>query len=266
MKTVIVTGALGGMGKSVIKNLTSNGYKTYALDKNATSEFNENQNVVFIQTDVTNSHSVLQAFDKIKAEVTEVHAIINLAGIYDLNSFIEMSEAEFDRIFDVNLKGAFLINKTFMPLLKRGSRIVIVSSELAPLNPLPFTGVYAVSKTALDAYARSLNMELQLLGIRVSVIRSGAVKTDMLGASTTALEKFCNETTMYKCNADRFKKIVDKVEARNVSPDKLAKKVYKAVKSKRPKIIYNLNRNPLLLLLNSLPKTTQAKIIKGILK
>ena len=90
-----------------------------------------------------------------------------------LDSLIEMSDSDFERIFKINLFGAFYINKTFMPLLKRGGRIIMTTSELAPLDPLPFTGIYAITKSALDKYAYSLRMELQLLGICVSVIRAG---------------------------------------------------------------------------------------------
>ena len=80
---------------------------------------------------------------------------------------------------------------------------MIVTSELAPLDPLPFTGVYGLSKSALDKYAYSLRMELQLLGIQVSVLRAGAVKTDMLGVSTDHLERFYKNTRLYTCNARR---------------------------------------------------------------
>ena len=78
--------------------------------------------------------------------------------------------------FDVNVLGAYLINKTFLPLLSANSRIIITTSELAPIDTLPFTGIYAVTKTALDKYAFSLKMELQLLDIKVSVISQPPIK------------------------------------------------------------------------------------------
>ena len=164
------------------------------------------------------------------------------------------------------MRGVFLINKVFLPLLKCGSKILITTSELAPLDPLPFTGIYAVTKSALDKYAYSLKMELQLIGINVSVLRAGAVKTGMLGASTAALNDFCNKTRLYRCNADRFKKIVDSVEARNISPDTIAHKTLKIIKKRNPAFAYSVNRNILLVLLNLLPKPIQLRIIKMILK
>jgi short-subunit dehydrogenase len=177
-----------------------------------------------------------------------------------------MPEKEFDTIFKVNVYGAFYVNKIFAPLLRAGSRILMTTSELAPLDPLPFTGIYAVTKGALDKYAYALKMELQLLDISVSVLRAGAVSTGMLGVSTRALDNFCEKTKIYQCNAERFRKIVNDVEAKNVPPERVAEKTVKIVGAKKPKFAYTLNRNKLLLLLNALPHSIQFPIIKNILK
>jgi len=107
----------------------------------------------------------------------------------------------------------------------------MTTSELAPLDPLPFTGLYAVTKGALDKYAYSLRMELQLLDIPVSVLRAGAVKTKMLDVSTDALDRFCEKTALYTCNAKRFRNIVNRVEARCVPPEKIAAKTLKILKN-----------------------------------
>ena len=183
-----------------------------------------------------------------------------------LDSLVEMEEKDFSRISDINFQGVFLVNRTFLPLLHKGSRIVITTSELAPLDPLPFTGIYAITKAALDKYAYSLAMELQLLGIRVSVLRAGAVQTDMLGVSTAALDRFCQNTKLYTCNAKRFKNIVERVEARHIPPQKIAAKTRKILEKRNPRFAYHINRNPLLILLNILPKRLQLFIIRQILR
>ena len=105
-------------------------------------------------------------------------------------------------------------------------------------------------------------MELQLLGISVSVLRAGAVETKMLGASTDALDRFCENTKLYTCNAERFKRIVNRVEARCVPPENIAKKVTWVLRKRNPAFAYSINRNPLLLLLNILPKRLQLWIIR----
>lgn len=263
MKYILVTGACGGMGQATVDSLKAQGYCVIALDKISGSS---SENIVSLQADTTDADSVKDAFEKVKGITDELYAIVHFAGIYLLDSLVEIDTECFVRAFEVNLFGAFLVNKTFLPLLKKGSRIVITSSELAPLDPLPFTGVYAVTKGALDKYAYSLRMELQLLGISVSVLRAGAVDTGMLGVSTAALDRFCENTKLYCCNANRFKRIVYGVEARRVPTEKVARKIVKILSANNPKFAYGINRNPLLLLLNALPKRLQLWVIKQVLK
>ena len=263
MKNVLITGAYGGMGRATARLLSSQGIKVFALDKRVDKE---EENIIPIEADITSEESINCALENVKTHTSSLDAIIHFAGIYMLDSLVEMESKDFKKIFDVNFYGVYLINKVFLPLLYEGSRILITTSELAPLDPLPFTGVYAISKGALDKYAYSLRMELQLLKIKVSVLRTGAVDTGMLGASTDALDRFCEKTKLYDCNAKRFKKIVNSVEARSVKPEKIAKKANKILKKKNPKFAFNINRNPLLLLLNILPKRTQLWAIRQILK
>jgi len=263
MKSVLVTGAYGGMGRETVRLLAQQGMRVFALDlKVGASE----ENVIPVAADLTSEESVAAAFATVREQTDSLYAVIHFAGIYMLDSLVEMESDAFDRIFNVNVRGAYLVNKIFLPLLGEGSRILMTTSELAPLDPLPFTGIYAVTKSALDRYAYSLGMELQLLGIKVSVLRAGAVETGMLGVSTNALDRFCNQTKLYSCNAARFKKIVNRVEARCIPPQKIARKSVWFLNKRNPSFVYSINRNPLLLLLNALPKRLQLWGIKMILK
>lgn len=263
MKNILVTGAAGGMGKAICESLIRKGYKVYGIDYRKSDD---TDGVDFFECDVTDTESIEKVYEKIKADTDRIDGIVHTAGIYDMDSLIEMDEKRFIRIFDINVFGVFRINKIFAPMLKKGSRIIITSSELAPLDPLPFNGIYGITKSTLEKYAFSLRMETNLLGVPVSIIRPGAVKTGLLGASTQAIERFVNNTKLYKCNASKFKKIVDSVESRNITPDKIAEKVLSALEDKNPKYVYNINRNPLLRLLDSLPDKAQVNILGLILK
>ena len=262
MKYVLITGANGGMGSACVENALQNGYFVFALDK---KECTKKDNCIPIVADITSEVDLNKAFDEVSKYTNELHAIIHFSGIYVLDSLIEIEKERYDSILDVNVKGAYLINKTFFPLLKKDSRILITTSELATLNPLPFTGLYALTKKALDSYAYSLRMELQLLGIQVSVLRAGAVDTKMLSKSQTELDNFLKNTKNYQISASNFKKVVDKVEAKNISPVKLSRKVFKIIKKKKQKFAYSINKNKLLILLNILPSPLQFYIIKKIL-
>lgn len=262
MKSVLITGAYGGMGRALSESLAARGVRVYALDRRISPTPCEN--IIPIEADVTDSKSVERALSRI--EDGELSAVVHFAGIYMLDSLVEMSEEAFRRIFDINLNGAFLVNKAALTKLSRGAKIVITTSELAPLDPLPFTGIYAITKAALDKYAYSLRMELSLLDISVSVLRAGAVDTGMISASCEALDAFCEKTELYSVSGENFKRIVDSVESRRVPPEKIAKRVERILDKKSPRFAYSINRNPLLLLLNALPKGMQGWIIKKILK
>ena len=262
MGNYLVTGANGGMGTALCRLLAAKGHRVWGVDRTAV----EAQGRTVLAADLCDSAALEPVMSTIAAEAGRLDGVIHTAGVYDLNALAEMPEADFVRDFNVNLFGMFRVNRLAVPLLREGGRIVMVSSELAPLYPLPFTGVYAVTKTAVEQYANALRMELQLLGHPVVVIRPGAVKTGMLPTSTEKLDRFCKNTKLYRCNADRFRKIVNRVEARSVPPETVAAVILRALTAPRPKLTYCVNRNPYLLLLNALPKRMQLWIIRRILR
>lgn len=264
MKYIVVTGARGGMGRAFVEKAAEDGFTVFALD--ITDPDEKRDNVVGIKADVTDEESLREVFGVISTQTDTLYAIVHFAGIYTLDSLVEIERENFEKIFRINVLGPFLVNRTFMPLLKKESRIVMTTSELATLKPLPFTGLYAVTKAALDRYAFSLRMELQLLGIYVSVIRPGAVKTDMIDKSTSDLEAFCAKTKLYHTNAVRFRKIVDSVESRSITPEKLADKVIKIVKSRKPRYVYSINRNFLLSLTRICPEKLELYAVRKILQ
>ena len=222
--------------------------------------------VIPLVCDVTSEESVRAAAERVRQTTDTLFAVLHYAGMYLLDSLVEMETEAFERIFRVNVFGVYLVNRVFLPFLHAGSRILITTSELAPLDPLPFTGLYGVTKAALDKYANAHAKELQLLGIAVSVLRAGAVNTGMLGASTEALTAFCGKTALYPCNAARFRRIVDRVETRCVPPEKVAEKTVAILRRRRPAFAYSLNRNPWLRLLHLLPKRMQLRVIRKVLK
>ena len=263
MKSILITGASGGMGSAAVKLFVEEGYRVFALD---IKECEPSDGVIFVKADLTSEESVINAYENVRSYTDSLEGIIHFAGVYMLDSLVEMDTSDYRRIFDINLHGVYLINKIFLPLLSSKAGIIITTSELAVLDPLPFTGIYAVTKAALDKYAYSLRMELQLLGIRVSVIRAGAVKTDMLEVSTDSLCRFTEKTELYSCNAKRFQSIVNRVEARSIPSSLIAKKALYVFKRKNPRFAYAINRNPLLLLMNALPDRLAFFVIRRILR
>lgn len=262
MGSYLITGAGGGMGSALCRALTEAGDRVWGLDL---AESAGSCPWTVLRADLTSAAELEAALEQVRQEAGTLDGIVHMAGIYDLDSLAEMAEDRFLRDFNVNLFGAFRVNRLFLPLLCPGGRILIVTSELAPLDPLPFTGIYAVAKSALDRYAAALRMELQLLGHKVIVVRPGAVETSLLPESLRCLERFCSGTKLYPLPGERFRRIVERTETRSISPEILADRVLKALKARRPRLVYHVNRNPLLILLSALPQRFQLWIIRQIL-
>ena len=257
MKTVLLIGAGGGMGSACARMFSAQGDRVLGLDRpGATMP----EGVTELNADLTDPDQVVAAFEPVKDEPLD--AIVYMAGIYDADSLVEIDEARLRRIFEINVFGAYRVIKTFLPLLKENARIVLVTSELADLDPLPFTGLYGITKATLDRFAFSLAMELQLLGVRVSVVRPGAVETPLLSGSVKSIEAFTERTKLYPDVAEKFLRVTNAVEAKSVPPEAVAKKVRKALSAKHPRFAYSLNRNPLLRLYGILPKRLKLFFIK----
>ncbi|MBO5022474.1 MAG: SDR family NAD(P)-dependent oxidoreductase [Clostridia bacterium] len=265
MKYALITGGASGMGRATALLLAKNGWQVFSCDIKKNDE--EAENIVQLLVDVTDSQSVQKAFEFVSAKTSKLDAVINFAGIIMMNSLIEISEEDFIKIFNVNLFGAFRINKTFFPLVQSGNgKIIITTSELAGNKILPFNAIYSISKKALDAYAQGLTMELGLLGVPVVTLRPGAVETPILVDSNKEMEDLNANTTLYKNTITKFKHIVDKEQGGTIPAQKIAKLVLKILQKKNPKHIYKKNNSKKLKLLNFLPTKLQLKIFKAILK
>lgn len=264
-KSVVITGGASGMGRAVAEKLAKSGYSVYSLDVKQSGKTTEN--ITEILTDVRSQQSVDDAFRTVSERTDNLAAILNFAGIIMMNSLVEIPEKDFVKIFDVNLFGAYRVNKTFLPLiLKNKGKIVVTTSELAPNKIIPFNSIYSVSKKALDAYAEGLRMELGLLGIRVITLRPGAVATELINNSNDALAQMKATTVLYKSHTEKFKKIMDGEQGTAIPASKIADLVYKILEKKHPKYLYTKNVSAKLKLLNAIPTGMQVKLYKKLLK
>ncbi len=108
--------------------------------------------------------------------------LVNNAGIGIHAPFTETTEADFDRLVNINLKGVFFLTQTLLPLIADGGRIVNLSSGLARFS-LPGYAAYAATKGAVEVLTRYLAKELGSRGIAVNTIAPGAIETDFAGGA-----------------------------------------------------------------------------------
>ena len=261
---VLVTGASGGIGYAVTEYLAKNGIIVYACDVREREFLNENIN--FFPLDVCDEDAIQAAAARLRAEEVNFDAIVNIAGIFTIDSFLEIDTKTLKKLFDVNFFGTVLVNKHFHSLLKKEGRILITTSEVAPLAPLPFNSIYSTSKTALDSYSQGLRQEVNLLGQKVVTIRPGAFNTNLAQGSLEKTKELTDKTVLYKGQSKKFYTLVKSFMGKPQPPEKIAPVYYRALTAKRPKLIYSKHLNPLLILMNILPKRLQCFAVKTLLK
>ena len=263
-KTILLSGANGGLGQSILQSLLENGYKVIALD---VSDSNiKHQNIDFIKCDVTSHSDLESAFTKIKNSTTSLYAIINAVGIFKMQSLIEGNEEDFRKILDVNFFGIYSLNKIMFPLLDKKGRIINITSEVAKYSPQPLQAYYNLSKIILDAYTDSLRREANYIGIKVIKIQSGSMKTQMLGNANDEYEKIVKSSKYFKEPLTKLKFLMDKELKKQNNPKLVGNLIVKILKKKHPKICYRVKNSFRLALVGSLPEKLQDKIYTKVIK
>ncbi|MDD3996232.1 MAG: SDR family NAD(P)-dependent oxidoreductase [Sphaerochaetaceae bacterium] len=186
-KNAIVTGASQGIGYAMAKALAEEGGTVYILDiddvagREAEQLFRKAElDVTFFKCDITDERALSVVRQKIPVET--LHVLLNNAGI-ELNNPIQDTTVEaWDRVSSVNLRGPFLVTKTFLPLLEAANGAAIVNtSSISGLIGWPDSAAYCATKGGVVALTKQLACDLAQKQIRVNCICPGTTRTPMIG-------------------------------------------------------------------------------------
>ncbi len=194
--TAVVTGAgsTRGIGRATAHTLAAAGWNVAILDldeasaKDAAHEIEERHGVraVGIGCDVTDETSVDAALAVLDGSLPPVGALVNNAGITSPTPFLEVTGEEWDRIFAVNVRGAFNVTRRLAPgMAERGfGRVVFLSSVSAERGGGVFGGVaYSAAKAGQLGFTRALARELGPRGVTVNAVAPGLIDTDITGGA-----------------------------------------------------------------------------------
>lgn len=181
-KTVLITGAGGGIGRATVRLFTEYGWQVIGVDRNPFGEPFPEQGL-YIQSDISIGENLKDIFRQAQAYTDRLHALVNNAAIQIAKPLLETSVEEWDAVMASNLRSVFLGVKLAHPLLKNagGGAIVNVSSVHAIATSANIAA-YAASKGGLLALTRAMAIEFASDNIRVNAILPGAVDTPMLRA------------------------------------------------------------------------------------
>lgn len=195
----MVTGASRGIGRAIAERLARDSaavvinYSSRAEDaKKLASEIEAaGGKALAIQADVGRVAEVVRLFDETLARFGRLDILVNNAGVMINKPVATVSEAEFNRIFDVNVKGVFFACQQAALRMADGGRIINISSSTTARH-MPTYGAYVATKGAVEQFTRSLAGELGPRGITVNVISPGPTETELFREGKTAeqIERF----------------------------------------------------------------------------
>ena len=193
-RIALVTGASRGLGRNTALKLAEQGVDVILTYKGGQSEAHAvarqiealGRRAVALQLDVADSRSFAAFAERVKSVLASTWQrerfdyLVNNAGIGAHASFADTTEAQFDLLANVHLKGTFFLTQKLLPLIEDGGRIVNTSSGLARFT-FPGYAAYAAMKGGVEVLTRYLAKELGSRGITVNTIAPGAIETDFGG-------------------------------------------------------------------------------------
>jgi len=190
-KVAIVTGGAMGIGLGIAKALAKEKCQVVVADINL-SECQKAVRVLqkmgikalAVKCDVSNKSQVNKLFTQTIKKFGQLDILVNNAGVYPFVSFAKMTEADWDRVMSINLKGVFFTCKQASKYMSNGGRIINISS-IASLVGFEGLTHYCASKGAINSFVRALALELAPKNILVNAVAPGAIATPGVSKGST---------------------------------------------------------------------------------
>lgn len=189
-KVAIVTGAGGGVGRSITKRLASEGCKVVLVGRNrerlakAAAEAGDKKHLLTVIADITKESEVLSAVEQTLSSFDRIDILVNNAGaINDPKCFHDTDEDQWKELIDTNMIGTFHVTKAVLPLMvkNKGGNIINVSSVLGvraiPNVPL---SVYGATKAGVIMFSKSIAVEYGPHGIRCNCICPSTIRSSLI--------------------------------------------------------------------------------------
>jgi 3-oxoacyl-[acyl-carrier protein] reductase len=186
IKTAIVTGGSGGIGRAVALRLARDGFAVVvnyagnaAKAEAVVAEIEANdRRAIAVQADIANAAEVEHLFKKTLDMFGAIDVVVNCAGIMPLSPIVKGDVEVFDRVISINLRGAFLVLAQAAQHVSVGGRIIVFSSSVLAKS-FPTYGPYIASKAGVEGLVSVLNNELRGHSVTVNAVAPGPVATDL---------------------------------------------------------------------------------------
>jgi len=200
MKNVLITGASRGIGKACAEKFAKEGYRVFVnYNKSETEaiEFCKRIGAISVKCDITSSEEVSAMAEALKA-YGGADIIVNNAGVAGQYLFTDITEEEWDRVFNTNIKGMFLVTKALVgSLINKKSGAIVNVSSMWGVTGGSCEVHYSASKAAVIGFTKALAKELGPSGITVNCIAPGVIDTEMnQNLEKEDFDALCEETPL----------------------------------------------------------------------
>ena len=189
-KVAVVTGAIRGIGRGIAEVFAEEGADVALVDIDVSGEQadglvrwiqSKGRRATVVRADVSNRTEMEAMFETVWNKFESIDILVNNAGVESIVPFLELSDDEWSRITDVNLRGPWLCSQIFCRrVVAEGRKANIVNiGSIQAAKILPGRTHYAPSKLAIEALTRNMSTEMTPLGIRVNCVHPGFIATDM---------------------------------------------------------------------------------------
>ncbi|MGD9962836.1 MAG: SDR family NAD(P)-dependent oxidoreductase [Thermoplasmata archaeon] len=194
-KVALVTGGTEGMGFATAALFLREGARVTISGRSeekgrkAVSELSKIGDAHFVRGDVASAADALRMVEETVDRFGRIDVLFNNAGVYIEKSAEEMSEEEWDRLMDVNVKGTFLVSKYAIPHMRRqGGGVIVNNSSDAGIIGNRNCPAYCASKGAVTLMTKAMALDYAGCGIRVNSVNPGTIDTPMLAREVEASE------------------------------------------------------------------------------
>ncbi len=190
-KVMIVSGGASGLGYAAGVKFANHGYNIVLIDideekgKLAAEKINSlGVKAIFCKCDISNKEEVEKAAAKTKEEFGRADVLVNNAGLEVRGSILQCKEEDWDRLYDINLKGIYYMSKSFVPMIQeQGKGSIVNTGSILGYRAVGERAAYSSSKGAIDTLTRSMAFDLAPENIRVNCVVPGAIDTPLLRGS-----------------------------------------------------------------------------------
>ena len=230
----LVTGASSGLGKATARALAQAGFDVVGTSRK-TPDSTPGDGVTFLALDVTSDDSVSSVVQQVIERFGRIDVLVNNAGLGINGAAEEISAAQAQRVFDVNVFGLMRMTRAVLPHMRgQGHGRVINISSLGGFVGNPFMSVYISTKYAVEGYSESLDHEIREHGVRVLCVQPGPLNTSF---DTNSVEAD-TPVPVYAHQRAIYDEVIEEGLRNGDDPAAIAKVVVAAATDRKPKLSY----------------------------